>query len=231
MDNYKTRRKDRMGLQVPAVIESLPAYVQDNLIQAEILLTMWSRYTISGYERVVQYKVMTIFRRHLVSVSTCHDTTPGHLEKMYPSKINEQHREWIEEVLHVSSDARNAIDMKAYLFLCKDMGIGGNVSKYTKMNSPSSRGYVAYALPEPVSTWYDTFFCEYDNYVDLAGTDADAEMAAEMAAPGSLAKVGFVAALLQEAQERADEAGLSIQDSWAIRPSVIPPRGSRSSCT
>ena len=78
MDIYKTEKKDRMGLETPALIEfrSLPAYVQDNLIQAEILPTMWPSYKISGYERVFHYRVMTIFRRPLVAMTACHDMSP-----------------------------------------------------------------------------------------------------------------------------------------------------------
>ena len=48
---YSSGEKDRMGCAIPKVIDfrSLPVPVQDNLMRAEILPTMWPRYRISGY--------------------------------------------------------------------------------------------------------------------------------------------------------------------------------------
>ena len=50
---YSSGKKDRMGCDIPKVIDfrSLPIGVQDDLMKAEILPTMWPRYRISGYER------------------------------------------------------------------------------------------------------------------------------------------------------------------------------------
>ena len=59
---YCSGEKDRMGCSVPEVIEfrSLPVPVQDNLMRAEILPTMWPRYRISGHERMFHYCLMTV---------------------------------------------------------------------------------------------------------------------------------------------------------------------------
>ena len=51
-------------------------------------------------------------------MTTCHDITPGRLEQMYPSKIDEQHREWIEKVFHVPSDTHSAA-AKIVVAACK----------------------------------------------------------------------------------------------------------------
>ena len=50
---YSSAEKDRMGCDIPKVIDfrSLPMVVQDDLMRAEILPTMWPRYRISGYGR------------------------------------------------------------------------------------------------------------------------------------------------------------------------------------
>ena len=54
---YSTGTKDKMVCDTPRFIEfrSLPVNVQDDLMRAEILPTMWPRYKISGYERVFHY--------------------------------------------------------------------------------------------------------------------------------------------------------------------------------
>ena len=62
---YSLGEKDRMGCDIPKVIDfrSLPIGVQDDLMKAEILPTMWPRYRISGYERMFHYCLMTVIRR------------------------------------------------------------------------------------------------------------------------------------------------------------------------
>ena len=64
-----------MGCDILKVIKftSLPDQVQDDLMRAEILPTMWPRYRISGYERVFHYRLMTVMRgaMHLVQLTTC----------------------------------------------------------------------------------------------------------------------------------------------------------------
>ena len=54
---YSSGKKDRMGCDIIKVVKfrSLPDDVQDDLMRAEILPTMWPRYRISGYERAFHY--------------------------------------------------------------------------------------------------------------------------------------------------------------------------------
>ena len=51
---YSSGEKDRMGCDIFRVIDfkSLPTIVQNDLMRAEILPTMWPRYRISGHERM-----------------------------------------------------------------------------------------------------------------------------------------------------------------------------------
>ena len=65
---YSSSRKDIMGCDIPKVIDfrSLPIQVQDDLMRAEILPTMWPCYMISGYERVFHYRLMTVIRRAMI---------------------------------------------------------------------------------------------------------------------------------------------------------------------
>ena len=94
---YKTK-KDCAGLEILAIIEfrSLPLYVKDKS-------GLRSRYKISGYKSVFHYKAMIVSRRLLVARTVCHDTSPGRLEQMCLSKVDEQHRQWIHERLHSMS--------------------------------------------------------------------------------------------------------------------------------
>ena len=71
---YSSGKKDRMGCDIPKVIDfrSLPIGVQDDLMKAEILPTMWPRYRISGYERMFHYCLMTVIRRQMVYKATLH---------------------------------------------------------------------------------------------------------------------------------------------------------------
>ena len=69
---YSSGEKDRMGCTIPKVIDfrSLPVPVQDNLMKAEILPTMWPRYRISGHERMFHYCLMTVTRRRMLQEAT-----------------------------------------------------------------------------------------------------------------------------------------------------------------
>ena len=71
---YSSGEKDRMGCTIPRVIDfrSLPVTVQDNLMRAEILPTMWPRYRISGHERMFHYCLMTVTRRQMLIEASCH---------------------------------------------------------------------------------------------------------------------------------------------------------------
>ena len=71
---YSSGEKDRMGCDIPKVIDfrSLPISVQDNLMRAEILPTMWPRYRISGHERMFHYCLMTVTRRRMLQEASCH---------------------------------------------------------------------------------------------------------------------------------------------------------------
>ena len=86
-------------------------------------------------------------------------------------------------------------DINAYqldLFLFKDMGIGGILSKYIcRMNDPEIGGYEGYFLPEPVATWYGSFYTDYMAYLDIA--DLDSVLAAQVASPGSQITIQFIA--------------------------------------
>ena len=65
---YSSGKKDRMGCDIPKVIDfrSLPVGVQDDLMRAEILPTTWPRYRISGYERTFHYCLVTVTRRRML---------------------------------------------------------------------------------------------------------------------------------------------------------------------
>ena len=96
---YSSGEKDRMGCEIPKVIDfrSLPIGVQDDLMRAEMLPTMWPRYRISGYERMFHlvYRLMTVIRRRMLFAASCHSLTPAGIDNMYPPSIDEKHRAWI----------------------------------------------------------------------------------------------------------------------------------------
>ena len=179
---YSSGEKDRMGCDIPKVIDfrSLLNGVQDDLMKAEILPTMWPRYRISGYERMFHYCLMTVTRRRVLCEA--HNLTPAGIENMYPSSTDKKHRDWINELMFISGGPQNAVDqlilaaferavsilreagspvmfvINAYqldLFLFKDMGIGSILSKFiSRMNDPEIGGCEGYSLPEPVATRY-----------------------------------------------------------------------------
>ena len=93
------------------------------------------------------------------------------------------------------------------LFLFKDMGIGGILSKFIgMMNDPEIGRYENYNLPEPVATWYGSFYTDYMAYLDTANLDS--VLAAQVASPGSQITIQFIALALEEAEERARDSGL-----------------------
>ena len=129
---------------------------------------------------------------------------------MYPSSTDKKHRDWINELMFVPGGPQDVVDQlilaaiecavsilreagsivmfviyfNAYqldLFLFKDMGIGGILAKFIgRMNDPEIGGYEGYSLPEPVATWYGSFYTDYMTYLDIAGRDS-----AQVASPGT----------------------------------------------
>ena len=83
---YSSGEKDRMGCEIPKVIEfrTLPVPVQDNLMRAEILPTMWPRYRISGHERMFHYCLMTVTRRQMLKVTLSHNLSDAAIELASP---------------------------------------------------------------------------------------------------------------------------------------------------
>ena len=114
------------------------------------------------------------------------------------------------------------INFNAYqlnLFLFKDMGIGGILSKFIgRMSDPEIGGYVGYALPEPVATWYGSFYTDYMTYLDIAGRDS--VLAAQVASPGTQVTIQFIAMALEQAEDhaRAKEQTLTEQTLWSSSP-------------
>ena len=96
-------------------------------------------------------------------------------------------------------------DLNAYqldLFLFKDMGIGGILAKFiSRINDPVVGGYEGYFLPEPVATWYGSFYTDYMTYLDIA--DLDSVLAAQVASPVSQITIQFIALALEGAEEKA----------------------------
>ena len=209
---YSSGEKDRMGCEIPRVIDfrSLPTMVQDDLMRAEILPTMWPRYRISGHERMFHYRLMTVTRRQMLKEASCHSVSDDGIENMYPSSSDKEHRDWINSVMSTPDGPADAVDQLIYsafecavsilrdagsqvivisdfnayqLDLFKDMGIGGILAKFiSRMNDPVVGGYEGYFLPEPVATWYGSFYTDYMTYLDIA--DLDSVLAAQVASPG-----------------------------------------------
>ena len=87
------------------------------------------------------------------------------------------------------------------LFLFKDMGIGGILAKFIgRMNDPDIGGYEGCSLPEPVATWYRSFYTDYMTYLDIAGRDA--VLAAQVASPGTQVTIQFIAVAIEEAESQ-----------------------------
>ena len=101
--------------------------------------------------------------------------------------------------------------MQLDLFLFKDMGIGGILAKFiSRMNDPDVGGYVNYNLPEPVATWYGSFYTDYMTYLDIANLDS--VLAAQVASPGSQVTIQFIALALEKAEEQAGDSGLTLNE-------------------
>ena len=239
---YSSGEKDRMGCSVPKVIDfrSLPVPVQDNLMRAEILPTMWPRYRISGHERMFHYCLMTVTRRQMLLEAPRHSLSDAAIENMYPSVRDQEHRDWINAMMSSPDGPPNAVDQLVYsafecavsilraagsavvyigginayqldLFLFKDMGIGGILSKFiSRMNDPDVGGYVNYNLPEPVATWYGSFYTDYMTYLDIA--DLDSVLAAQVASPGSQVTIQFIALALEKAEEQAKDSDQTLNE-------------------
>ena len=116
---YSSDTKDEMGCDIPKVIDfrSLPVQVQDDLMRAEILPTMWSPYKISGHERVFHCRLMTVIRRAMIFDATCHMLTPGAANNIYPPSVDNQCGTWINELLHIPGAHPNPVqqlDIPAY---------------------------------------------------------------------------------------------------------------------
>ena len=239
---YSSGEKDRMGCEIPKVIEfrTLPVPVQDNLMRAEILPTMWPRYRISGHERMFHYCLMTVTRRQMLKVTLSHNLSDAAIENMYPSGRDQEHRTWINSIMYSTDGPQDAVDQlinsafecalsilraagsavvnieginpyQLDLFLFKDMGIGGILAKFiSRMNDPDVGGYENYNLPEPVATWYGSFYTDYMTYLDLANLDS--VLAAQVASPGEQITIQFVALALERAEEQAQDEGLTLNE-------------------
>ena len=231
-----------MGCEIPKVIEfrALPENVQDDLMRAEILPTMWPRYRISGYERLFHYRLMTVMRRAMIYKATCHSLSPGAADNMYPRSVDREHRDWINALVHTSGGPSEPVDQLVFaafecaveilndagsfvtgvdkfnayqldLFLFKDMGIGGILAKFIgRMNDPDIGGYEGFSLPEPVLTWYRSFYTDYMTYLDIAGRDA--VLAAQVASPGTQVTIQFIAVAIEEAENKAQANGQTLHE-------------------
>ena len=71
-------------------------------------------------------------------------------------------------------------------------------------------GYVNYDLPEPVATWYGSFYTDYMTYLDIA--DLDSVLAAQVASPGSQITIQFIALALEKAEEQARDSGMTLNE-------------------
>ena len=115
-------------------------------------------------------------------------------------------------------------DLNAYqldLFLFKDMGIGGILAKFiSRMNDPVIGGYEGYFLPEPVATWYGSFYTDYMTYLDIA--DLDSVLAAQVASPGSQITIQFIALALEGAEEKARANEQTLNEYLENRTILLP---------
>ena len=113
---YSSGEKDCMGCTIPKVIDfrSLPIPVQDNLMRAEILPTMWPRYRISGHERMFHYCLMTVTRKQMLLEAGSHSLSSAAIENMYPAVHDKEHREWINSIMYSPDGPPNAVDQLIY---------------------------------------------------------------------------------------------------------------------
>ena len=163
--------------------------------------------------------------------ASCHSLSDMGIENMYPSAIDNDHRDWINSLMSTPDGPADAVDQLIYaafecavsilraagsqvmfirdlnayqldLFLFKDMGIGGILAKFiSRMNDPVVGGYEGYFLPEPAATWYGSLYTDYMTYLDIA--DLDSVLAAQVASPGSQITIQFIALALEGAEEKA----------------------------
>ena len=105
---FSSGEKDRMGCDIPKVIDfrSLPVIVQDSLMRA--------RYRISGHERMFHYCLMTVIRRRMLCEASCHSLNDQGIENMYPSSIDNEHRDWINSLMTTPDGPANAVDQLIY---------------------------------------------------------------------------------------------------------------------
>ena len=81
-------------------------------------------------------------------------------------------------------------------------GIGGILAKFIgRMNDPGIGQYEGYSLPEPVATWYGSFYTDYMTYLEIAGRDS--VLAAQVASPGTQVTIQFIAIALEQAEDQA----------------------------
>ena len=167
----------------------------------------------------------------MLKEASCHSLSDIGIDSMYPSAIDKKHRDWINSLMSTPDGPADAVDQLIYaafecavsilreagsqvilvrnfnayqldLFLVKDMGIGGILAKFiSRMNDPEIGGYEGYFLPEPVATWYGSFYTDYMTYLDIAVRDS--VLAAQVASPGSQVTIQFIALALEEAEEKA----------------------------
>ena len=78
------------------------------------------------------------------------------------------------------------------------------------MNDPDIGGYVGYSLPEPVATWYRSFYTDYMTYLDIAGRDA--VLAAQVASPGTQVTIQFIAVAIEEAEAKAEAKNQTLNE-------------------
>ena len=123
--------------------------------------------------------------------------------------------ECVVNILQEAGSFATAVDnFDAYqldLFLFKDMGIGGILSKFIgRVNDKEIGGYVGYSLPEPVATWYRSLYTDYMTYLDIAGRDS--VLAAQVASPGTQVTIQFIAMALEEAEAKAEAKEQSLNE-------------------
>ena len=70
-------------------------------------------------------------------------------------------------------------------------------------------GFDDFFLPDPVSTWYQSFYDDYRTYIKVA--ERDAVLAAQIASPGTHVTIMFVATVLEEAEYAAQSNNLTLQ--------------------
>ena len=229
-----------MGCDIPKVIDfrSLPNGVQDDLMKAEILPTMWPRYRISGYERMFHYCLMTVTRRRMLCEASCHNLTPAGIENMYPSSTDKKHRDWINELMFTSwwttdnvvdqlilaafecvvsilreagSPVMFVITFNAYqVCSCSRTRVLVAFSAKDWQDDPEIGGYEGYSLPKPVATWYWSFYTDYMTYLDIAGRDSI--LAAQVASSGTQVTIQFIAMALEQAERNARASEQSLHE-------------------